>query len=101
MSDPSSFINDKHDSIQHAPGTLPSSLRPILHPDEKKSMTIEIEADAHPDLTHYIFECQQRAFHWNEFLELAQSINSEDQFKRYLGLVGIRKLLSNLTLCIS
>ena len=44
---------------------------------------------------HFISQRKEREFQWSDFLEITQSMNSEDHLKQYSGLIGLRKLLSN------
>jgi len=52
------------------------------------------------NLIRYISKRQKRAFNWREFHKIIDSINSDDQFKWYSGLIGIKKLPGDLTLHI-
>ncbi len=78
------------------PTQQPSSS--ILHPISlifsQDHNTLTLENKTPHDLNHFISDCKERKFDWSEFNELLQNIDSEDQCKRYSGLLGLRKLLS-------
>ena len=94
--------DDKPAPIQQSHGPLLSPADLIHPPGDKKNSTLEIETDSKnnndDDLNHYISECQRKVYNWSEFSELVEGINSDDKFKLYFGLIGLRKLLSNFIL---
>ena len=99
MFDSNPITNDTSNPIQQPSGALLLSHICLIHYlDEIKNMAIEIET---VDLKSHISACQKRNYQWSEFFELMENIASDDPFKLHFGLIGIRKLLSNLILQIS
>ena len=94
-------MNENPDPIQQPSGTLLSPVC-LLHnnPDEKRKTVVEVETNANDDRNRFLSD-SQREYDWSEFLVLVEAIYSDDHFKQYSGLIGIRRLLSNFALCIS
>lgn len=46
------------------------------------------------ELAAHIDKCLKQTFHFSQFLELVQAINSNDSFQQHYGIIGIRKILS-------
>ncbi len=99
MFNPNSITNSKPDSSQQPSGPLLSSdicLIPNLDEKKNTTTTTQTESKTSNDLNNYISDCEKREYGWSEFDQLVEGINSEDQFKQYFGLIGIRKLRCNI-----
>ena len=92
MSDSNSVTKDL---IQRSSSILLSLVCPFHnHPAEERKTILEVDTNANDDRNRFISDCQ-KVYDWSEFLALVEAINSEDHFKQYSGLFGIRYLLSN------